>query len=153
MFKLTDLGREKIKQFLNECKAKRKKILDAKKDTVSNTKLPTEKDILDDINESVDEDVYCESWPVTDHYSSEPLLLETPEGFVRITTKVCVTLEKTIRACEYFDATAEEIELIKNGENPFFARLEEICTEEFGEVEYDYAIVNDDTGVTMIDWN
>lgn len=153
MFKLTDLGREKVKQFLKECKAKRKEILDAKKDTVFNTKLPTEEDILADINESVDEDDYYESWPVTDHYSSEPLLLETPEDFVKTTTRVCVTLEKTIRVCEYFDATAEEMEMIKNGENPFFARLEEICTEELGEVEYDYTVVNDDTGITLIDWD
>lgn len=70
------------------------------------------------------------------------------------TTRICVTMEKTIRVCEYFDATQEEIDQIRfDGKNPFFDRLKEICTEENGDVEYDYAIEDEDTKKTLVDWD
>lgn len=71
---LTITGEEKIYEFIRECKAKRKEILDAGKDTADETTLPTVKDILDDINEGVgiDEDgYYYNSWGVTDNYNSD----------------------------------------------------------------------------------
>lgn len=148
---LTESGKERIRTFINECAAKRKEILDVGKDTASETQLPTEDQILANINQNVEDgDDY---WGITDNCEPELLFLEESVDFVKTSTRICVTLEKTIRVCEYFDATPEDMEMIEKGENPFFAALDGICTEEIGEVEYDYAIVNEDTGATLIDWD
>lgn len=45
---LTEPGRQKIADYILQCAAKRKEILDAGIDTADATKLPTEKDILSD---------------------------------------------------------------------------------------------------------
>ena len=55
---LTNTGKEKVDWFIKECAAKRKEILDAGIDTAYETELPTEKDIVSDLNcgVGVDED-------------------------------------------------------------------------------------------------
>lgn len=71
MYVLTEKGRNVIEHFIKECKAKRKEVLDARKDTADETELPTVEDILCDINfDGVDSDGdYYNGWGVTDHYS------------------------------------------------------------------------------------
>lgn len=73
MYRLTDKGIKKCEQFITECNAKRKEILDARKDTAEDTDIPTVEDIESDINTfGVDEDGdYYNSWGVTDHYNSD----------------------------------------------------------------------------------
>lgn len=73
MYRLTDKGIKKCEQFIAECNAKRKEILDARKDIAKDTDIPTVKDIESDINAfGVDKDGdYYNSWGVTDHYNSD----------------------------------------------------------------------------------
>ena len=81
----THNGLEKINQFIKECEAKRKEILDAKLDTADDTNLPTIEDIEADIIElGVDDDGdYYNSWGVTDNYdSNNPLALTIVEDFI-----------------------------------------------------------------------
>lgn len=71
---LTSYGKEKVEIFIKDCAAKRKEILDAGIDTVDETILPSEEDILSDLNRgaSIDEDGdYYNKWGVTDHYDSD----------------------------------------------------------------------------------
>lgn len=74
---LTNIGEEKVNAYLAELKAKRKEILDAKKDTVDETELPTIEDILLDIYSFEEDNEYYNNWGVTDNYDSDyPLHLE-----------------------------------------------------------------------------
>ena len=50
MYKLTDKGIKECERFIAECNLKRKEILDAGKDTVEDTNIPTIEDIESDIN-------------------------------------------------------------------------------------------------------
>jgi len=87
-YMLTQHGIKEINFFLSELKAKRKEILNAKKDTTENTILPTIKDILSDmawVVEESKEEEYCNNWGVTDSYESDyPLHLTLNEHYVRI---------------------------------------------------------------------
>lgn len=81
----TPKGRLWVCQFIRECEAKRKEILDAGIDTADETDLPTAQDILDDVNEGVglDEDnEYYNCWGVTDHFGSQPLSLIVGEDII-----------------------------------------------------------------------
>lgn len=72
MYKLTKQGIEKCEQFIAECKAKRKEILDAKIDTADDTLLPTVEDIENEIEAFIDEyGEYYNFWGVTDNYNSD----------------------------------------------------------------------------------
>ncbi len=74
---ITKSGKEEIKAFIRECKAKRKEILDAGKDTAYETILPTKSDIKSDIKWfGIDEEGdYFSTWGVTDNYNSSILHL------------------------------------------------------------------------------
>ena len=48
--------------------------------------------------------------------------------------------------------TQEEIRMLENGENPFFREMSDICNEECGEVEYDFAATDEDTGKALVEW-
>lgn len=75
---LTETGRVKVKNYIDELQAKRKEILDARLDTANETHLPAVDDIVCDINfNGVDEEgEYYNGWGVTDHYDSDyPLSL------------------------------------------------------------------------------
>lgn len=78
-FRLTNKGLDKVRAFLTECEAKRKEILDAKKDTADDTEIPSVEDILSDINCGVGIDAdgeYYNNWGVTDNCESDhPLSL------------------------------------------------------------------------------
>ena len=67
-------------------KAKRKEILDAKKDTAYNTNLPNENNILSDMSlviEESDDGNYLNNWEVTDNYDGDyPLFLESEKDFI-----------------------------------------------------------------------
>ena len=88
---LTEAGKKKVAWFIKECAAKRKEILDAGIDTADDTNLPTEEDIVLDLNYGVgvDEDGdYYSSWGVTDNYNSDaPCCLEVGIDFM------CTTFE------------------------------------------------------------
>lgn len=78
-------GYRTAKRFIAECEAKRKEILDAGIDTADETELPTAQDILDDVNVGVgldDENEYINSWGITDHFGSQPLLLIVGEDII-----------------------------------------------------------------------
>lgn len=64
--------------------------------------------------------------------------------------KIEITMEKTMRIAMEFDATEEQIEDLKRGENPFYEQMEREV--ENGEVEYDYA-VNDLEGNEIVPWS
>lgn len=73
---LTPQGKQKVSSFITECKALKKEILDAKKDTANETELPTEEDIIQDIEFWDDGNEYFNYWGVTDNYDSGYLHLE-----------------------------------------------------------------------------
>lgn len=83
---LTVKGREKVTGFINDCAVKRKNILDAELDTANDTNLPTEADIISDLNYGVGIDNagdYYNKWGVTDHCNSDSILgLSINEDFV-----------------------------------------------------------------------
>lgn len=84
MIILTEKGKEKIKSYIAELEAKRKEILDAGLDTADDTNIPTEDDIICDIEFiGVECDgFYYNCWGVTDNYNSdEPISLEAGEDF------------------------------------------------------------------------
>lgn len=66
-------------------------------------------------------------------------------------TKVEVTMEKTMRVAMEFDATDEQIEMLERGENPFVDEMEKEL--ENGDIEYDYAAVNQETGLDIKTWD
>lgn len=86
MIVLTRRGKERIQIYIEELKAKRKEILDAKKDVAYNTNLPSENDILSDMSwviEESDDGNYLNNWGVTDNYDGDyPLLLESGKDFI-----------------------------------------------------------------------
>lgn len=85
MYKLTEQGIKKCKNFISECTAKRKEIIDAKLDTIQETNIPTIEDIESDINAfGVDEDGdYYNNWSVTDNYDFDyPLGLKFGVDFI-----------------------------------------------------------------------
>lgn len=79
-WKLTLKGKANANLYIRELEAKRKEILDARKDTAKNTNIPTIEDIEDDVNliGVDDEGEYYNGWAVTDNYDADyPLLLKT----------------------------------------------------------------------------
>ena len=68
------------------------------------------------------------------------------------TTKVEITMEKTIRVAMEFDVTEEQLEDLKCGENPFYEQMEKEIESEAGNIEDDYA-VNDIDGNEIVPWN
>ena len=84
-FRLTNKGLKNVRAFLTECEAKRKEILDAKKDTAGDTTIPSVEDILSDINCGVGVDAdgeYYNSWGVTDNYESDRPLGDSSSFYV-----------------------------------------------------------------------
>lgn len=90
MYKLTNSGKRAIQSYISELKAKRKEILDAGKDTADYTELPTEYDIVDDIEFiGLDGGEYYNSWGVTDNYDADyPLSLQLGKDFVEASTSI-----------------------------------------------------------------
>lgn len=90
MVVLTDKGKTKVRQYITELEAHRKEILDAGKDTADDTTLPTEDDIVADIELSVmnENGTYWNGWGVTDTYDHEPLSLQYGEDFIRKVTDI-----------------------------------------------------------------
>lgn len=83
---LTPQGKDHVQVYIEELKAKRKEILDAKKDTAYDTNLPNENDILSDMSrvvEESDDGNYLNNWGVTDNYDGDyPLFLESGKDFI-----------------------------------------------------------------------
>ena len=74
---LTKIGERKVKEYIEELKAKRKEILDARLDTANETELPTIEDILSDIYNFKKDNEYYNNWGVTDNYDGDlPIYLK-----------------------------------------------------------------------------
>lgn len=159
-YELTEKGKKKIEEILEHCTRDRELILEKNLDTVENIHIPTMEEIMEDVEEKgVDKtNTYFSTWQITDKIGAATVLLTV---LLRLgtdlveakTTRLCITLEKTIRVCKYVDATEEQMRQIEDGENPFFDEVMAICDEEHGDVECDYAIENDDTGMRIVDWD
>ena len=65
--------------------------------------------------------------------------------------KVEITMEKTMRVAMEFDATEEQIEMLERGKNPFEEEMEKELKN--GDIEYDYAAVNQETGLDIKTWD
>lgn len=90
-YRLTKDGKQRVSDYISELKAKRKEILDAGKDTADETELPTEQDIVADLEfmgldfDDRDGAYYCNGWGVTDNYESDyPLLLKLGRDFEEV---------------------------------------------------------------------
>lgn len=75
-FELTEEGKREVQSFITECKTKRNEVLDNAGDTIKHTTIPTQKEILNDLNsqEDVDECGYDVCWGVTDNYGMKIFL-------------------------------------------------------------------------------
>lgn len=73
-YTLTEIGHKHVNDFLKECSAKRKEILDAGIDTACQTSLPTKADILLELNDGEnigDSGEYDSDWAVTDNTAED----------------------------------------------------------------------------------
>ena len=70
-FELTEEGKREVQSFITECKTKRNEVLDNEGDTIKHTTIPTQKEILNDLNSQEDVD---ECWGVTDNYGMKIFL-------------------------------------------------------------------------------
>ena len=67
-------------------------------------------------------------------------------------TRVEVTMEKIKRVSMEFDATDEQIEMLEDGINPFKNEMKKYLSLG-GDIEYDFAAVNLDTGTDIKMWH
>lgn len=73
-YTLTEIGHKHVNDFLKECSAKRKEILDAGIDTACQTSLPTKADILLELNDGENiggSGEYDSDWAVTDNTAED----------------------------------------------------------------------------------
>ena len=70
-FELTEEGKREVQSFITEGKTKRNEVLDNAGDTIKHTTIPTQKEILNDLNSQEDVD---ECWGVTDNYGMKIFL-------------------------------------------------------------------------------
>ncbi len=81
--KFTEAGKTKVNVYITELKAKRKEILDAGLDTCDETIIPTEEDVLNDIEFFEEENEYYNNWGVTDNYNGDDALyLKRGEDYI-----------------------------------------------------------------------
>ena len=82
-FELTEEGKREVQSFITECKTKRNEVLDNVGDTIKHTTIPTQKEILNDLNsqEDIDECGYDACWGVTDN-SGMKIFLEYGIHFI-----------------------------------------------------------------------
>lgn len=66
--------------------------------------------------------------------------------------KIEITMEQTKRVAMEFDVTEEQLENIKNGENPFFDEMKNEIENGNPDLEYDYSVC-DEVGRTIVDWD
>ena len=66
--------------------------------------------------------------------------------------KIEITMEKITRVAMEFEATEEQIEDLKHGENPFYEQMEKEIESESGSIEYNYT-VNDLNGNEIVPWD
>ena len=100
-YTLTEIGHEHVNDFLKECSAKRKEILDAGIDTACQTTLPTKEDILLELNDGEnigDSGEYDSDWAVTDN---------TDEDFSYVKCRLTYGIDYFIREDNWEDAVAK----------------------------------------------
>ena len=61
-------------------------------------------------------------------------------------------IEKIARICVERDVTEDELNKLKNGENPFQEEMEIELDAGHGDIENDYAVC-DEEGRTIVDWS
>ena len=101
VYRLTPRGQKEIEDYIKELEAKRKEILDAKKDTADETKLPTVEEVFIDAMEMEEVfsgialsegEVVGNGWGVTDEYEADrPVTLVIGEDIEVVEER---TLEK-----------------------------------------------------------
>jgi hypothetical protein len=101
VYRLTPRGQKEIEDYIRELEAKRKEILDAKKDTADETKLPTVEEVFIDAMEMEETfsgntlsegEVVGNGWGVTDEYEADrPVTLVIGEDIEVVEER---TLEK-----------------------------------------------------------
>jgi len=101
VYRLTPRGQKEIEDYIKELEAKRKEILDAKKDTADETKLPTVEEVFIDAMEMEETfggntlsegEVVGNGWGVTDEYEADrPITLVIGEDIEVVEER---TLEK-----------------------------------------------------------
>ena len=80
---LTKTGIRNAKKYIQKLQTKRKKILDAGKDTCLETKLPSIKNIEVCVNWAAENGEYRDTFGVTDHYDGDyPLCLQEGIDYV-----------------------------------------------------------------------
>lgn len=72
---------------------------------------------------------------------------------MRYTHALTVKFRKSYSFMEEFEATEEEINQIKAGENPFWEELQKLNLDDADEVEGDYSVIDEETGETLIEWD
>ena len=88
MYILTQNGKKEIAKYIEKLKVQRNNILALGLDTAEDTNLPTEEDIISDVNLfGVTEDTYgityFNGWGVTDNYNSDhPIVLKLGEDII-----------------------------------------------------------------------
>lgn len=95
-FELTEEGKREVQSFITECKTKRNEVLDNAGDTIKHTTIPTQKEILNDLNsqEDVDECGYDACWGVTDNYGMKIFLEYGILYLIKIYKQVYLEREK-----------------------------------------------------------
>lgn len=85
-YELTEEGKKRCREYIAELYAKRKEILDARKDTADDTDIPTVEDICDDIDFcGAPEGEYYNGWSVTDNYEADyPILLKLGRDYTGV---------------------------------------------------------------------
>ena len=68
--------------------------------------------------------------------------------------KVEITVEKTVRVAKTIRVTNKQLEMLRNGENPFDEEFEKELNKEYekGEVWYDFAVYDVENEEQIVDW-
>lgn len=130
MYVLTKEGKDRVRGYIRELRAKRKEILDAGKDTAEETKIPTEEDILSDISfmginwSDPDGPCYYNGWGVTDNHEADyPILLKLGRDLI-------ITEDEPAPMYELISVTRSELNITASfydtKEEAFQAMLDDI---------------------------
>lgn len=130
MYVLTKEGKERVRGYIRELRAKRKELLDAGKDTAEETTIPTEEDILSDISfmdinwNDPDGPCYYNGWGVTDNHEADyPILLKLGRDLI-------ITEDEPAPMYELISVTRSELNITTSfhdtKEESFQAMLDDI---------------------------
>lgn len=69
--------------------------------------------------------------------------------------KVEITVEKTVRVAKTIRVTNKQLEMLRNGENPFAEEFENELNKDFenGYADYNFAVYDLENNKTIVDWD